>query len=54
MEAHRLLIMFLDWPLRRRPKQTSAGVCSIELAMGSGGGVQELCGLMALGAGVLI
>uniref|UniRef100_M8C4E6 Uncharacterized protein n=1 Tax=Aegilops tauschii TaxID=37682 RepID=M8C4E6_AEGTA len=24
MEAHRLLIMFLDWPLRRRPKQTSA------------------------------
>uniref|UniRef100_A0A8R7JYA4 Uncharacterized protein n=1 Tax=Triticum urartu TaxID=4572 RepID=A0A8R7JYA4_TRIUA len=25
MEAHSLLILFLDWPLRGRPTQTSAG-----------------------------
>uniref|UniRef100_A0A453F6B2 Uncharacterized protein n=1 Tax=Aegilops tauschii subsp. strangulata TaxID=200361 RepID=A0A453F6B2_AEGTS len=25
MEAHSLLILFLDWPLRGRPTHTSAG-----------------------------
>ncbi|XP_037461002.1 uncharacterized protein LOC119331929 [Triticum dicoccoides] len=28
-----LLIMFLDWPLRRRPKQTSAGIRYLRMLM---------------------